>query len=258
MTDVAKGGSLSRLVAVGLLLGACGGAPRAQARSEREIRLSVRGDGRVVSTPKGIACPPTCRASFLRGASVLLRAEPEGRQASVKWSAPCDRGQVCTLNVGEDRRIEVDFRADPNRLEGLHCAGFMQVQLVRGRSNSHRALVSLSCPGALSTASGFELAAGSWVLEFDVRTGEVVWSHQISTSMRVSDAVPGAPDGWYLLGELSGSGWLGTQELRADQNMLRGTSGLSAFVARVGLDGTSNWIDVISAERGIGCSSRIA
>ena len=78
----------------------------------RTVRLtvSVRGPGRVVSSPAGIACPRRCTAAFVRDARVGLRALSARGAHLVGWGGACSGLNRCRILMTADRSVRVRFR----------------------------------------------------------------------------------------------------------------------------------------------------
>ncbi len=78
------------------------------------VRLTVDksgpGDGVVQSDPGGIDCGGTCNAGFPRGTTVTLRATPFEGSNFDEWRDGCEGGELCTLVLNGDRRVEARFR----------------------------------------------------------------------------------------------------------------------------------------------------
>ena len=55
------------------------------------LTVAVVGPGRVVSTPRGIACSRRCTATFERGMRLARRGVPAGGARFVGWSGACSR-----------------------------------------------------------------------------------------------------------------------------------------------------------------------
>ena len=70
------------------------------------VHLEGTGDGRVVSTPSGIDCEPTCSDTFPVNTPVTLRAYPYGGSAFAYWSGAC-AGAFATCEVTMTSYIEV-------------------------------------------------------------------------------------------------------------------------------------------------------
>lgn len=57
--------------------------------------VTMNGQGTVTSTPRGIACPRSCRAVFLRGTHVVLHAHP-----AAGWKLASFTSKWCTARAG--------------------------------------------------------------------------------------------------------------------------------------------------------------
>lgn len=57
--------------------------------------VTMNGHGTVTSTPRGIACPRSCRGVFLRGTHVVLRARP-----AAGWKLASFTSKWCTASDG--------------------------------------------------------------------------------------------------------------------------------------------------------------
>lgn len=66
--------------------------------------------GTVTSSPPGIACPPTCSASFPSGTKVGLRAEPDARTVLIGWAGAC-AAAPCEVTLDRDQGVEITLRA---------------------------------------------------------------------------------------------------------------------------------------------------
>ena len=78
--------------------------------STRRLTVSVRGPGRVVSSPVGIACPRRCAASFARASRVVLRALPAPGAELVGWAGACRGSKRCRVSMSADRVVRAHFR----------------------------------------------------------------------------------------------------------------------------------------------------
>jgi WD40-like Beta Propeller Repeat/Divergent InlB B-repeat domain len=78
----------------------------------RTLRLtvSVRGPGRVASSPAGIACPPRCAAAFSRDGRVVLRALPARGAKLAGWGGACRGSKSCRITMNSDRTASARFR----------------------------------------------------------------------------------------------------------------------------------------------------
>ncbi len=77
------------------------------------LTLSKTGDGRVVSTPAGIDCGPTCAADFDSGASVTLVATPDPGWTFDGWSGACSGQGSCTVVMDGAKTVGAAFLPPP-------------------------------------------------------------------------------------------------------------------------------------------------
>jgi hypothetical protein len=78
--------------------------------SRLRLTVSVRGPGRVLSSPAGIACPRRCAASFARDLRVTVRALPARGAKLVGWSGACRGSKGCRVSMSADRAVRARFR----------------------------------------------------------------------------------------------------------------------------------------------------
>lgn len=88
------------------------GGPPAVTRS-LTITVSGTGTGSVTSNPAGIACPPTCTASFDDGAVVSVAAEPQSGSSFGGFSGDCSGTSPCQLTMTADRTVDAAFESVP-------------------------------------------------------------------------------------------------------------------------------------------------
>jgi hypothetical protein len=74
------------------------------------ISVAVSGKGRVLSTPRRVACPARCSALFPVGQRVVLRAAPAKGWTFARWSKPCGRKTRCAFEVTASRSLRAVFR----------------------------------------------------------------------------------------------------------------------------------------------------
>ena len=79
-------------------------------RDRFKLTVSVRGPGRVMSSPPAIACASRCTATFTRGVRVVLRARPVRGAKFVRWRGACTGSRACTLPISADRVVTAQFR----------------------------------------------------------------------------------------------------------------------------------------------------
>ncbi|MDP8909193.1 MAG: hypothetical protein M3N47_08790, partial [Chloroflexota bacterium] len=85
-------------------------------RDPRDVTVTVRGKGKVVSHPAGIACgaDAQCQATFTRSRAVQLTAAAARGHRFAGWSGDCDGAARCVIS-NDSRRTTVGARfvADP-------------------------------------------------------------------------------------------------------------------------------------------------
>jgi hypothetical protein len=72
------------------------------------VVVTVKGKGKVTSSPAGIACPRRCRATFTT--PVTLRARPAKRFRFAGWSGACRGKGTCSLSVDNAGAVHATFR----------------------------------------------------------------------------------------------------------------------------------------------------
>jgi List-Bact-rpt repeat protein len=77
--------------------------------SRMTLSVSVTGSGTVTSSPAGIACPPTCTASFGVGVTVKLTAVAAARATFSGWSGDCAGTTSCALAMTTARSAGATF-----------------------------------------------------------------------------------------------------------------------------------------------------
>lgn len=77
------------------------------------LTVSKTGDGRIVSTPAGIDCGPTCTADFFSGTSVTLTATPDPGWTFGGWSGPCSGTGTCTVVIDAAKAVGAAFLPPP-------------------------------------------------------------------------------------------------------------------------------------------------
>ena len=75
------------------------------------VALAGTGTGTVASTPSGIACQPTCIASFDSGTEVTLTATPSGGSTFAGWSGACTGTADCVVDLDGDSGVFATFVA---------------------------------------------------------------------------------------------------------------------------------------------------
>jgi Divergent InlB B-repeat domain len=75
-----------------------------------KLTTAVQGQGRVTSTPPGIACPKTCGASFAFSRSVRLSAKPAKGWRFTGWSGDCRGTTSCVVKMSKASLVRASFR----------------------------------------------------------------------------------------------------------------------------------------------------
>ena len=73
------------------------------------MQLAGSASGTVTSSPAGIACSPTCTASFNSGTSVKLTAVPAKEAFFAGWSGVCKGTGTCTLTINANQSATATF-----------------------------------------------------------------------------------------------------------------------------------------------------
>jgi phospholipase C len=73
------------------------------------ITLAGTSTGTVISTPSGINCKPTCRASFAAGTKVKLTTSADKGSYFVGWSGACKGTSACTITMNSSLSATATF-----------------------------------------------------------------------------------------------------------------------------------------------------
>jgi hypothetical protein len=73
------------------------------------LRVRVRGQGRVTSSPAGVRCPGSCEVRFGNGTRVRLAAHPASGWQLAKWSGALGAKASCSLVLAGDRAVTATF-----------------------------------------------------------------------------------------------------------------------------------------------------
>ena len=74
------------------------------------LRASVKGKGRVTSSPAGISCPGKCSGSFVADRPVQLAAKPAKGYRFSGWSGACRGRGACKLFLAGDASVKATFK----------------------------------------------------------------------------------------------------------------------------------------------------
>jgi hypothetical protein len=75
------------------------------------LTVFASGPGTVTSSPRGLACPGTCSASFAQGQAVTLTAEPQAGARFAGWAGACSGAGACTVSLAGDALVSASFEA---------------------------------------------------------------------------------------------------------------------------------------------------
>jgi Divergent InlB B-repeat domain len=103
-----QGSCSGRSLACSLTMDAAKTARAVFGASSFTARVTVRGKGKVTSSPAGIACPSRCRATFTR--SVTLRPRPARGYSFAGWAGACTGRAACRLTFGHAGTVRASFR----------------------------------------------------------------------------------------------------------------------------------------------------
>src|SRR5262245_66092927 len=98
------------VVLVVLVLSACL-VPAAGAAPVYQLTVSVAGLGSgAVTSPAGIACPPTCSVLLTSGTDVMLTATESGGSTFTGWVGSCGgTAQTCAITLNGNRAAQAMF-----------------------------------------------------------------------------------------------------------------------------------------------------
>jgi len=77
------------------------------------VAVTLDGDGRGTVSGGGIACPPTCGATLVRGSVVSLSAAPAPGSTFAGWSGPCAGTGRCDVTVARATTLGARFGVAP-------------------------------------------------------------------------------------------------------------------------------------------------
>jgi membrane-bound inhibitor of C-type lysozyme len=80
------------------------------------VNMEGAGNGRVVSSPSGIDCEPTCSDTFLVGTPITLTAYPYGGSAFAYWSGACTGASTtCEITMTSYVEVTAHFVSDETK-----------------------------------------------------------------------------------------------------------------------------------------------
>ena len=73
------------------------------------VSLAGKGEGAVVSSPEGIACPPECAFNFAQATALELRVRPKPGSRFAGWEQGCTGRAACRLAVERELSARARF-----------------------------------------------------------------------------------------------------------------------------------------------------
>ncbi len=89
--------------------------------SQFPLAVTVSGSGKVTSSPAGIACAPTCSASFPTDSTVTLTASPTPGWSFTGWTGACTGTGPCSVTMADPRTVTATF-APPDTVYAVAVA----------------------------------------------------------------------------------------------------------------------------------------
>lgn len=111
-----------------------------------EVTRSGNGAGTVISTPVGVDCGGTCRATFPAGGPVKLLATPDAASTFLGWSGACQGAADCLLTVEGPTSVLAGFAA---------LAPLRWSRALGGASFDEAAAVAVDSSGGVVVAGSF-------------------------------------------------------------------------------------------------------
>jgi Divergent InlB B-repeat domain len=74
-----------------------------------KLTVSKAGKGKVLSSPRGIACGKTCSHGYAYGTSVTLKARPSKGWKLARWSGACKGTHGCKVKTNADATVKAKF-----------------------------------------------------------------------------------------------------------------------------------------------------
>ena len=78
--------------------------------SSRFLRVSVKGGGKILSSPQGLTCKGrTCFGKFPKGTKVVLEATPVSGKTFSGWRGACRGANKCTVRMNKHKNVRAVF-----------------------------------------------------------------------------------------------------------------------------------------------------
>jgi uncharacterized protein (DUF2141 family) len=100
------------------------------------LTVEVGGNGRVTTSPAGVACPQTCRYTFATGTQVRLTPDPAAGAEFIGWGGACSGTGGCVVAMTRAQTVTATFTATSVRA-AVVSTRFRQ----NGRDGARRVLV---------------------------------------------------------------------------------------------------------------------
>jgi hypothetical protein len=77
------------------------------------LYVVVKGEGKVVSSPAGVACGKDCSEVYANGTEVTLKARPRTGQRFAGWSGACSGSKkTCTVKLDDVTAVGATFKPE--------------------------------------------------------------------------------------------------------------------------------------------------
>lgn len=118
------------------------------------------GEGLITSSPAGISCPSTCRASFPEGETIVLSANPAQGSSFAGWSGACSGAGACRVVIGADSSASATFSQGAPQSPPTPAAPSISLGAVSATNGQMIALqVSVPAAGTLTATAPYIEAA---------------------------------------------------------------------------------------------------
>jgi hypothetical protein len=77
------------------------------------LTVTVKGKGKVTSTPAGISCPTHCSAPFDSGTAPVLKPKPSKGWHFLKWKGACTGKKGCAPSMTKAQSVIAMFAKNP-------------------------------------------------------------------------------------------------------------------------------------------------